>query len=241
MSQELFQLQDDEVIICKDNKTYQDSYEHFIIDYGRKLPQYEYTNTHIHSVQAETKDLFYAIYNKTLRQKVINGEMREFLQDEIFGDIIDNIDEFLAKQAERQPKPEQVEPTLEERKAAKLIEIDEMTKKEITGGFTSAAKGTEHIYDSAEVDQLTFSAMYAASKSPDFEATEPYYGQIPIRAVPAGENEKAIVKHNAAEMQKVIDDLALHIGKCKQIGWRLQEQAKAAKNQSDLDKIVRPS
>lgn len=121
---------------------------------------------------------------------------------------------------------------------AKLAEIDEMTRQRITGGFTSAAKRTAHIYDSAEVDQLTFSAMYAASKSPDFETTAPYLGKIPIRAVPEGESEKIIVLHNAVEMQKVIDDLALHIGTCKQIGWQLQEQAKAAKNQSDLEKII---
>lgn len=129
---------------------------------------------------------------------------------------------------------------LDELKAAKLLEIDKMTKQHITGGFKSAAKGTMHIYGSTEVDQLTFSAMYAASKSPDFETTEPYHGQIPIRTVPEGQREKIVIWHSATQMQKVIDDLALHIGRCKQIGWKLQEQAKAAVNPSELKKISWP-
>lgn len=150
----------------------------------------------------------------------------------------DRVFDGMVWEYQKQPQEEEPELTFTKLQSMKLTEIDEMTRKEITGGFISTAKGAANFYDSAEADQLTFSAMYAASKSPNFETTEPYCGSIPIRAVTPNKGEKEILQHNAAEMQKLIDDLALHIGHCKQIAWQLQEQVKAAVSQNDLDKIT---
>lgn len=220
MNQEIFQLQNGVISVISGNKSYTDNVMNFLADSGK-------SNFLV--------DVQQVIYNKTFNLYVINDVKQIVCSDTLLDAILNDIDTLLERQAERQPKPE---PTLEERKAAKLAEIDEMTKKEITGGFISKAKGAANIYDSAEGDQLTFSAMYAASKSPDFETTAPYNGSIPIRAVTPEKGEKEILQHNAAEMQKLIDDLALHIGRCKQIAWQLQEQVKAATSQSDLDRIT---
>lgn len=131
-------------------------------------------------------------------------------------------------------EPEPTPPTLDALKQQKLSAIDALTRKHITSGFVSTAKGTANTYDSTEEDQMTFATMYAASRSADFSTNETYHGQIPIRAVPQGGTTKVVLCHNTAEMQKLIDDLALHIGKCKQIGWTLQSQVSSATTIEDL-------
>lgn len=133
--------------------------------------------------------------------------------------------------------PPVTERSFVEEQSAKLEQIDMWTKQAITGGFVSTAKGCEYVYDSATEDQDNFHTMYAASQSPDFETTAPYNGQIPIRAVPKGEREKIVLGHNKAEMQKLMDDMALHIGTCKQRGWELQAAVNGAKTQEELDAI----
>lgn len=135
-------------------------------------------------------------------------------------------------------EPASPPPTLDALKQQKLSAIDALTRQHITSGFVSTAKGTANTYDSTEEDQMTFATMYAASRSADFTTNETYHGQIPIRAVPAGQSEKVVLQHNASEMQKLIDDLALHIGGCKQIGWTLQSQVSSATTIEDLATIA---
>lgn len=127
--------------------------------------------------------------------------------------------------------------TLAQWKQAKLDEIALWTRRAITGGFVSAAKGKKHRYDSEDGDQSTFAAMYNASRSADFAAAEPYSGQIPIRAVPLGGTEKVVLPHDATEIQALVDDLALHIGWCKERGWSLQQAVAAAQTPEELQAI----
>lgn len=127
--------------------------------------------------------------------------------------------------------------TLDELKTSKLSEISTWTKSHIIGGFTSNAKGSKCTYDSDEDTQSTITIAYNASRSSDFE-TSSYKGQVPIRAIPDGQTEKIIINHNASEMQTLINDLALHIGTCKQKGWTLQSAVSAATTKEQLEAIV---
>lgn len=133
--------------------------------------------------------------------------------------------------------PPSTEKSFEELKSAKLEQVDIWTRQAIIGGFVSTAKGSEYIYDSTDADQSTLRTMYIASQSPDFATTAPYNGQIPIRAIPKDGSEKVVLGHNKAEMQKLMDDMALHIGVCKQRGWELQSVVNEATTQVELDKI----
>ena len=131
---------------------------------------------------------------------------------------------------------------LSQKQAGLLSRINSYTAKKITGGFeftvTSGPVTGTAIFDSSEQDQMTFSTMYAASQSPNFETTEPYNGFIPMRGYPVTENEetgekivsdtKVVYYLNAENMQFFSDALALHIGSCKQYGWSLQAKVKEA-------------
>lgn len=116
-----------------------------------------------------------------------------------------------------------------------LSQIDSYTAEQITGGFVSEVTsgpnpGTAK-FDSTVNDQNTFSMMYAASQSPDFETSE-YHGMIPVRgyrAIDGGfEPEKEVFYLNAANMQRLMDNLARHTGQIKLECWSLQNKAKAA-------------
>lgn len=130
------------------------------------------------------------------------------------------------------------QPTLEQVKTAKLADIDTWTKTAITGGFFSEAMGSRNKYDSDEVDQQNLMLMRQVSTSPDFATNPTYQGKIPLRAIPEGQTEKVIFMHNATQVQKVVDDLALHIGTCKQKGWVLQEAVGIAATTEAVNVIV---
>lgn len=223
MSQSLLQLQDGVILISTDNKTYQEMVDYFKLDYLAS------------DFIGDVKEI---IYNQTLQKYIIDGDLQTVTSDSALDAVIVAIDDLLAKQAMRNSALTPEPPTFSDLQQAKLAEIDTQTKQHIIGGFISTAKGAANVYDSADADQLTFAAMYAASRSVDFATTEPYNGNIPIRAVPDGKSAKEIIGHNAAEMQKLMDDLALHIGTCKQTGWALQGQAMAATSKEALEQIV---
>lgn len=125
-------------------------------------------------------------------------------------------------------------------KAEKLQLIDTWTAAAITGGFQSAATGERHTYDSDVNDQFNLHAMFSATLTAAFETAAPYYGVIPIRAIPQGETEKVILQHNKAQMEQLFKDLALHIGACKQKGWQLQQAVVAAETAEELANIKWP-
>lgn len=129
---------------------------------------------------------------------------------------------------------------IEKMSAEKILLIDTWTATAITSGFMSAATGTTATYDSTEADQQNIMLMLQAAQTADF-ATHPIYkGQIPIRAVPEGQTSKAVLQHNAAQMQQLVIDMALHIGTCKQKVWLLQEAVTAAKTAEEIDVIKWP-
>ncbi|WP_312523560.1 hypothetical protein [Anaerospora sp.] len=134
----------------------------------------------------------------------------------------------------------QAGPTLVESKYAKLQQIDTWTATAITSGFASATTGIVATYDSTEADQQNIMLMLQAAQTASF-ATHPLYkGQIPIRAVLEGQNCKQVLQHNAAQMQQLVIDMALHIGTCKQTGWKLQGEVAAAKTVEEIDAIKWP-
>lgn len=138
-----------------------------------------------------------------------------------------------------QLKPPYV-PTLDELKAAKLLEIDTWTAQHITTGFVSTAAGAPHKYDSEKEDQQNLILMLQAALSADFATHPVYQGHIPIRAIPEGQAEKIILQHDAAQIQAVVNDMSRHIGSCKQIGWQLQAAVAAATTKEELNVIVWP-
>lgn len=133
------------------------------------------------------------------------------------------------------PRPPVIIP-LQSRIDSLLSQINNYTAEQITSGFVSEVTSGQNPgvakFDSTTNDQNTFSMMYAASQSPDFETTQPYLGYIPVRgyrAIDGGfEPEKEVFYLNAENMQRLMDNLALHIGQCKIVGWGLQAKASAA-------------
>ena len=132
------------------------------------------------------------------------------------------------------PRPPVIIP-LQNRIDSLIGQINNYTAEQITGGFVSEVTsgpnpGTAK-FDSTTNDQNTFSMMYAAAQSPDFETSE-YHGVIPVRgyrAISGGfEPEKEVFYLNTENMQRLMDNLALHIGQCKIVGWNLQAKASAA-------------
>lgn len=132
------------------------------------------------------------------------------------------------------PRPPVIIP-LQNRIDSLIGQINNYTAGRITSGFvsevTSGPNPGSAKFDSTVNDQNTFSMMYAASQSPDFETSE-YHGIIPCRgyrAIDGGfEPEKEVFYLDAANMQRLMDNLARHTGQAKLEGWALQSKANAA-------------
>ena len=133
------------------------------------------------------------------------------------------------------PRPPVIVP-LQSRIDSLLSQIDSYTAEQITGGFISEVTSGPNPgfakFDSSKEDQNTFNMLYAASKSPDFETTEPYKGYIPCRGyrmIDGGfEPEKEVFYLDAANMQRLMDSISIHTGEAKLRGWQLQSVANSA-------------
>ena len=122
---------------------------------------------------------------------------------------------------------------------------------------TEDDEGSKAHFDSTKEDQQTFSIMYDASKSPDFETDPTYQGHIPMRGIPydvyvsqsetvtqSGESMstqewnalKQMYYFDAATMQRFMDDLARNIGTIKVTGWTLQNQVNTA-TEENFDQV----
>lgn len=135
------------------------------------------------------------------------------------------------------PPPDSSEPTLNELREKKFEEIQNWTEEAIVGGFTMIQNDLEVRFDSDIDTQNTMTIMYNASQSPDFETTEPYNGRIPCRGKVKGNAGKTIFYLDKNDIQRFLDSLALHIGACKQRGWKLQELLEEAITKEDIEKI----
>jgi len=142
------------------------------------------------------------------------------------------------------PRPPVIVP-LQSRIDSLLSQIDNYTAEQIVSGFdfnvTSFAPTGVAKFDSSKEDQMTFATMYAASKSPDFETTAPYYGHLPFRGRTKHEDgtydeEKTLYYLDAANMQAFMDAMALSIGAKKSNGWSLQALAKSATEET-IDEV----
>lgn len=125
---------------------------------------------------------------------------------------------------------------------AKLTELSDACATAITAGFQSSAMGSLYQYDSTSEDQANLSAMYQATRLPNFATTPPYNGEIPLRACPVAKDgtvgAKVVLEHNTAEIQQMFMDMLLHTGTCKQNLWTKQGLVAAAKTVADVEAIA---
>ena len=120
-------------------------------------------------------------------------------------------------------------------KKLKLKEIDEWTASKITGGFVSEASGEKVTYDSDVDTQLTMQGIALNVDTPLF--AEKYPIGCPVRGYKDGEKEKTIQYLSASQVLQWMADLSMHIGNCKQAGWKNQAEVEACKTVFELDNI----
>ena len=121
-------------------------------------------------------------------------------------------------------------------KKLKLKEINEWTASKITGGFVSEASGVKVTYDSDVDTQLTMQGIALNVETPLF--SEKYPLGCPVRGYKDGEKKKTIQYLSASQVLQWMADLSIHIGTCKQEGWKKQSEVNSATSLFDLNNIV---
>lgn len=125
--------------------------------------------------------------------------------------------------------------TFNEFKTIKLTQIDEWTAAKITGGFVSSASGEPVRYDSDLETQITMQGIALNVNSEQF--AEKYPTGCPVRGVADGQNSKSVFWLNPSQVMKWMADLSMHIGGCKQEGWKKQAEVEACKTVFELNNI----
>jgi hypothetical protein len=120
-------------------------------------------------------------------------------------------------------------------KKLKLKEINDWTASKITGGFVSEASGEKVTYDSDVDTQLTMQGIALNVNTEQF--AEKYPAGCPVRGVADGQNSKSVFWLNPSQVMKWMADLSMHIGGCKQEGWKKQAEVEACKTVFELDNI----
>lgn len=120
-------------------------------------------------------------------------------------------------------------------KQAKLAEISQWTAANITGGFVSNASGEPVRYDSDVETQITMQGIALNVNSEQF--AEKYSIGCPVRGYKDGEKEKTIQYLSASQVLQWMADLSIHIGDCKQAGWKKQSEVEACKTVVELKNI----
>ena len=143
-----------------------------------------------------------------------------------FKDTVD-----LEAEAKRKAEKEFVEA-----KQAKLQQVDQWTASKITGGFVSLASGEPVTYDSDKDTQLTMQGIALNVQTPLF--AQEYPNGCPVRGYPIGYDVKQVYMLNAEQVMRWCADLSMHIGTCKQRGWKLQAQVNACTTVEELESIV---
>lgn len=116
-----------------------------------------------------------------------------------------------------------------------LKEIDEWTASKITGGFVSSASGEAVRYDSDKDTQLTMQGIALNVNTEQF--AKKYPTGCPVRGYKDGETEKTIQYLSASQVLQWLADLSIHIGDCKQEGWKKQSEVEACKTVFELNNI----
>lgn len=158
-----------------------------------------------------------------------------FVNEADYQKLLGNVPEgvHIYKDGEFVPAPEP-EPDMKALKAAKLDEVRRITAEHIVGGFYS--RGVR--YDSDLETQTTMQGIRQSVDSPRF--AEEYPNGCPVRGYDKGATVKTIHYLDASAVNEFCDDMNLHIGKCKEKGWLMQEDVKAAKTEKDLEAIRWP-
>lgn len=120
-------------------------------------------------------------------------------------------------------------------KKLKLKEINDWTASKITGGFVSEASGEKVTYDSDLETQITMQGIALNVNSEQF--AEKYSIGCPVRGYKGGEKEKTIQYLSASQVLQWMADLSIHIGDCKQEGWKKQSEVEACKTVFELNNI----
>lgn len=155
-----------------------------------------------------------------------------------FNKLIGNADgEYLiADDGSVYPKPAPTDAELlAAAKQQKLAEISQWTAANITGGFVSNASGEPVRYDSDVDTQLTMQGIALNVGTPLF--AEKYPDGCPVRGVAEGKDSKAVYLLNPQQVMQWMADLSMHIGNCKQAGWKKQAEVEACKTVFELNNI----
>lgn len=120
-------------------------------------------------------------------------------------------------------------------KKLKLKEINDWTASKITGGFVSEASGEKVTYDSDLETQITMQGIALNVNSEQF--AEKYSIGCPVRGYKGEEKEKTIQYLSASQVLQWLADLSIHIGDCKQEGWKKQSEVEACKTVFELNNI----
>ena len=120
-------------------------------------------------------------------------------------------------------------------KQAKIAEISQWTAANITGGFVSSASGEPVRYDSDLETQITMQGIALNVNSEQF--AEKYSIGCPVRGYKDGEKEKTIQYLSASQVLQWLADLSIHIGDCKQEGWKKQSEVEDCKTVFELNNI----
>lgn len=120
-------------------------------------------------------------------------------------------------------------------KQAKLAEISQWTAANIIGGFVSNASGEPVRYDSDVDTQLTMQGIALNVGTPLF--AEKYPDGCPVRGVAEGKDSKAVYLLNPQQVMQWMADLSMHIGNCKQAGWKKQAEVESCKTVFELNNI----
>lgn len=167
---------------------------------------------------------------------VANGYV--IVSNDDFNKLIGNADgEYLiANDGSVYPKPAPTDAELLlAAKQAKLAEVSQWTAANITGGFVSSASGEPVRYDSDVDTQLTMQGIALNVGTPLF--AEKYPDGCPVRGVAEGKDSKAVYLLNPQQVMQWMADLSIHIGDCKQAGWKKQAEVEACKTVFELNNI----
>ncbi len=218
MSQELFQLQNGEILVSKDNKTYADTLSNFKLDYSN-CPAF--TSAFI-------------MYNRSLSQYVLGNTIQTYGTQKDLDTIIDSIDSIITAQTQRNTPT----PTFAAAQSAKLSAVDSAASAAYTSGFTSSANGTAMIYDSDSYTQteIQTTAALAASSPTNFAAQFP--NGFPIRAKASATAAKQIIYLTAAQLITLATDWVTRYKAIKAQVWALQTQIQAATTIDALQAIA---
>lgn len=134
------------------------------------------------------------------------------------------------------PKPAPTDAELlAEAKQAKLAEISQWIAANITGGFISSASGEPVRYDSDVDTQLTMQGIALNVGTPLF--AEKYPDGCPVRGVAEGKDSKEVFWLKPSQVMQWMADLSMHIGSCKQAGWKKQAEVESCKTVFELNNI----